>query len=93
MCSAGSIPSGSPGSARGGGGRAALLRLVAEPFNRWGNLPEPIALILSGIFTARSDSRTDNRRRRENYADDIVNKLYVRDSLHEETVLPGEDTD
>jgi predicted PurR-regulated permease PerM len=30
---------------------AVLLRLVAEPFMRWGKLPEPIALILSGIFT------------------------------------------
>ena len=29
---------------------AALLRLVAEPFVRWGKLPKPIALILSGIF-------------------------------------------
>jgi len=29
---------------------AALLRLVAEPFVRWGKVPEPIALILSGIF-------------------------------------------
>ena len=30
---------------------AVLLRLVAEPFIRWGKLPEPIALILSGSFT------------------------------------------
>jgi predicted PurR-regulated permease PerM len=29
---------------------AVLLHLVAEPFMRWGKLPEPIALILSGIF-------------------------------------------
>ena len=29
---------------------AALLRLVAEPFVRWGKVPKPIALILSGIF-------------------------------------------
>jgi predicted PurR-regulated permease PerM len=29
---------------------AVLLRLVAEPFIRWGKLPEPIALILSGSF-------------------------------------------
>jgi predicted PurR-regulated permease PerM len=30
---------------------AVLLRLVAEPFMRWGKLPQPIALILSGVFT------------------------------------------
>jgi predicted PurR-regulated permease PerM len=30
---------------------AVLLRLVAEPFIRWGKLPEPVALILSGAFT------------------------------------------
>jgi len=29
---------------------AVLLRLVAEPFTRWAKLPEPIALILSGVF-------------------------------------------
>jgi len=29
---------------------AVLLRLVAEPFTRWGKLPEPIALILSGVL-------------------------------------------
>ena len=30
---------------------AVLLRLVAEPFMRWGKLPQTVALILSGVFT------------------------------------------
>jgi predicted PurR-regulated permease PerM len=29
---------------------AVLLRLVAEPFMRWGKLPEPLALIAAGIL-------------------------------------------
>jgi predicted PurR-regulated permease PerM len=29
---------------------AVLLRLVAEPFMRWGKLPETIALIVAGIL-------------------------------------------
>src|SRR5262249_36973634 len=36
---------------------AVLLRLVAEPFMRWGKLPQTVALILSGFHHRRGCRR------------------------------------
>jgi hypothetical protein len=90
---AASIPSGSFGFRT----LPFVPRLVAEPFQRWGRLPESVALIFSSLFSGAVVVGAGYL-----FGSQIagpiaviifvaVNKLYVRDSLGEATVLPGED--